>query len=144
MRLIFGVRWFLALAVLAVPFAGPAALAQDKDDPIVAFAKAHVKEPNKPFTLVVIVKVKDGANAKFEAAFAKAQVATRKEKGCLTYDLNRDTEGGGARYVVYERWKSLADLEKHLRTDHIKTLLEVLREILDGMPELRILIPVGD
>ena len=38
---------------------------------------------------------------------AKAAKATRAEKGCIAYDLNRDTEDT-ARYVVYERWKNVA------------------------------------
>ena len=133
---------FAALLLSLLAFM-PAAVAQDKDDPIIAFAKARLKDPTKAFTLTVTVSVKEGANAKFEAAFAKALVATRKEKGCIAYDLNRDSTDGN-RYVVYERWKSLADLDAHLKSDHLKALLEVLPEVIAGAPDLAILLPASE
>ena len=71
-----------------------------------------------------------------------AQKETRKEKGCLTYDLNRDAKGG--QYTVYERWKDLAGLEAHLASDHIKALFGELGAVLDGQPETKILVPVGE
>jgi quinol monooxygenase YgiN len=43
--------------------------------------------------------------------------------------------------VVYERWQNLAALQAHLETDYIKTLLKAVGEVLEGGPELRILIP---
>jgi quinol monooxygenase YgiN len=121
----------------------PAARAGDKDDAIVAFAKKQLTDTTKPFTLVVVVKVKEGAGEKFETAFAKALVATRKEKGCIAYDLNRDSKDA-KRYVVYERWKSVGDLAAHLKADYIRTLLEALPDLTEGAPELRILLPAAE
>lgn len=123
--------------------AAPTTQAQEKDDPIVAFVKPRLKDANKPFTLVVVVKVKEGAGERFETAFASALKGTRKEKGCITYDLNRDT-GEAGRYMVYERWKSLADLEAHLKTEHIKALRMVLPDVTTGQPELQVLIPASE
>jgi quinol monooxygenase YgiN len=60
---------------------------------------------------------------RFEAAFATAIAATRDEAGMIAYDLNRD-ENHRTQYVVYERWRTLADLERHLRTPYIQTLIE--------------------
>jgi len=134
----------LAVLALAALLAGPSAVvAEDKDDPVIAAVKPRLKDPKKPFTLIVIVKVKEGSEDKFEAAFAKALAATRKEKGCITYDLNRDAQEG-QRYLVYERWKSLADLEAHMKTDHIKALLQVLPELTSGPPEFRTLLPASE
>ena len=61
------------------------------------------------------------------AAFAKAIPVTRKEKGCVAYDLNHDTEKE-TRYVIYERWKSIADLQAHLKSAHITALCSSPRE----------------
>jgi quinol monooxygenase YgiN len=137
------VRW-LPLGLLAVILLAPSrATGEEKEDPILAFVKKQVKDPAKPFTLVVSLKVKEGTGDKFEAAFAKALTATRKEKGCLTYDLNRDSQDALS-YVVYERWKSVADLEAHLKSDHIKTLLKVLPDVAAGAPDLRVLTPASE
>jgi quinol monooxygenase YgiN len=131
------------LAAAAVSSSPSAVIAGDKENPIVGFAKKHLTDGTKPFTLVVIVKVKEGAGEKFETAFAKALTATRKEKGCITYDLNRDSKDA-QHYVVYERWKSLAALDRHMKTEHIKTLLEALPELTTGAPELKILVPAAE
>lgn len=115
----------------------------DQPHPIVAQVKAELKDPAKPFTMLVRVQIKDKMQEKFETAFAKAITGTRKEKGALTYDLNRDTMDP-TRYLVYERWKSLADLEAHMKTAHITTLLGELKEILAADPEIKVMLPAGE
>jgi quinol monooxygenase YgiN len=129
------------LAVLAL--VGGVAAGQDKEHPIVAQVKPKLKDANKPFTMIVVAKLKDGASDKFEAAFAKALKGTRKEKGYYAYDLNRDVDDPN-RYLVYERWRNLADLEAHLKAPHLKALLAEIGELLEGPPEVRVLIPVGE
>src|SRR5436190_7530117 len=112
-------RVFQGIVLLAVLLLVTSqAAAEEKESPILSFAKERVKDQKKPFTLVIRLKVKEGSATKFEETFARAARATRAEKGCIAYDLNRDSDDA-ARYMVYERWKSLADLEAHLNSDHI-------------------------
>jgi quinol monooxygenase YgiN len=93
----------------------PNVASQKVTDPIFAQVKAAVKDPAKPFTLLFRLQVKEGTREMFEAAFAKANKATHIETGVLAYELNRDAEDATS-YIMYERWKSLADLEAHVRT----------------------------
>jgi quinol monooxygenase YgiN len=139
------VRWGVPGAcVLAVLLLLPAtAAAEEKENPILTFVKSKVKDPDKTFTLIIALKVKEGEGKKLEEAFAKAARATRKEKGCITYDLNYDA-GDASRYLVYERWKSVDALKAHLETEHIKALLAALPELLAGTPEPRVLIPAAE
>jgi quinol monooxygenase YgiN len=130
-----------ALATLAL--LAPGAAGQEKPNPIVATVKAALKDPSRPFTLVVQIQLKEGNGDKFEAAFAKAIKATRKEKGCLAYDLNRDTKTPTG-YQVYERWSNLAALEAHLKSEHITTLLREIGDLLASPPEGRVLLPAGE
>ena len=116
---------------------------QQETHPIAAQVKADMKDPGKPFTLLFLFQVKEGTQEKFEAAFAKASRPTHKEKGVLTYELNRDAKDE-TRYVLYERWKSLADLEAHLRTPYVTALLGELNEMRAGAPELHVLMPAGE
>jgi quinol monooxygenase YgiN len=120
-----------------------AAAAADEENPVVAAVRAKLKDPARPFTLVVGLKVKEGMGEKLEAAFARASGPTHKEKGCLAYDLNRDVEHP-ERFMLYERWKSLADLEAHLKAEHTRTLLGEMQGIGDGAPELHVLLPAGE
>jgi quinol monooxygenase YgiN len=119
------------------------ACAEKDENPIGAQLKTALKDPSKPFTLVVQLKVKDGAQEKFEAAFAKASKATHKEKGCLAYDLSRDAKDS-TRYVIYERWKSLSDMEAHLDSAYGKQFLSDLIDAVVGTSEVKILLPVGE
>jgi len=130
----------LAGAILAL---APQVPGQDKAQGIADQVKALVKEPGKPFTMLVTLQAKDGTQARFESAFAKAVKATRKEKGCLAYDLNRDGKTP-TQYVLYERWQDFPSLEAHLKTAHIATLLGELGDLLAGPPEVRVLTPASE
>jgi quinol monooxygenase YgiN len=133
----------LAVAALALP--APAALARggEKPNPIVAKIKAALKHPTKPFTLLVRLQLKEGAGKKFETAFAKAARLTRKEKGCRAYTLDRDLKSP-THYLIYERWENFAALEAHLKTEYITALLKELGDLLEGAPEMQVLVPAGD
>ena len=133
----------LAIGLLAVLWNTNRVAGEDKENPVITFVKSRLKNPDKPFTLIVRVQVKEGAGKQFEAAFAKAIPASRKEKGNLAYDLNRDTQDP-SRYLVYERWKDLAALEAHLKTPHLKALLAELPKVTDGAPESQVLLAAGE
>jgi quinol monooxygenase YgiN len=133
----------LVIGVLTAVAVPAVAAAQDKEDPILALVKSHLKDPDRPFTLAIRLQAKDGAGDRLEAAFAKSRRETRREKGNLAYDLNRDT-AEPSHYLVYERWKSLADLESHLKTSYVKALLAELPELTVGTPEFHVLIPAGE
>jgi quinol monooxygenase YgiN len=129
-----------ALVILLTQLFSPIVLAQN--NPIEREVKAHLKDPGKPFTMFVRVKIKHGAGPRFEAAFAKAITETRKEKGNKAYDLNRSENG--TEYIVYERWDNFAALQFHLKLPHITTLLEQIGDLLDGPPEVKVFFPAGE
>ena len=131
----------LALAGLAVTAAD--APGQDKTQAIIDQVKAVVKDPGRPFTLVVRLQAREDAGDKLETAFARAIPTTRKEKGCVAYVLNRDPKMPG-HYLLYEQWRNVAALEKHLKARHITTLLAELPEMLAAAPEVQILVPAGE
>src|SRR4051812_10487750 len=122
--------WLLALPALVL--AGTALPAPAADDhPVVALVKTKVKDPAKPFALLVTIKAKAGKEKDVEAAFGPAIAATKKEPGCLAYELNRDPDDPTT-YVMYERFKSVAALADHLQHDHTQALLKALGPLTDG------------
>ncbi|MBY0524635.1 MAG: antibiotic biosynthesis monooxygenase [Gemmataceae bacterium] len=133
----------LAIAIAALTALPLLASAADEPNPLVAQIKAQLKDSTKPFTMMVHIQVKEGTGDKLETAFIKAIKESRKEKGCLTYDLNRDAKDP-TRFVVYERWKSLADLEAHLKAPHIVALLAELKDVLAGAPDGKVFLPAGE
>jgi quinol monooxygenase YgiN len=143
-RLLRNLALQVMAAVLAVAaLASSPAPAEEKSNPIVDRVKASLKDPSRPFTMLVQLRVKADAGPKLEAAFVPAARATRKEKGNLAYQLNRDVKTP-TRYLVYECWRDLPALEAHLKSEYITSLLKDLGELLDGPPEVQILIPTGE
>lgn len=119
------------------------ARSEDPPNPIAELVRAGLKDENKPFTLVVSLQVREGNGAKLEAAFEKVYGPTRKEKGCLTYDLNRDTKSP-TQYLLYERWQNLPALEAHLKTNYITGLLKELGELLAAPSDIRVFVTAGN
>jgi len=116
-----------AALLIAVP-----ALAQDKEPEIITrLKKAKV---DGPFTLIVHVKVKKSQRKAFTDAAKPCVEATRKEKGCVSYELLHDSEHA-TKFVFVEKWKSVKDLEAHFAEGHVKKLLAVLPDVLDGDPK---------
>jgi quinol monooxygenase YgiN len=121
----------LLAGCLALALAGPAS-AQDKEPEIITrLKKAKV---DGPFTLIVVFKAQKGQEKAVVAAAAPCVAATRKEKGCLRYELNQDL-ADPTKFVMYERWRSVKDLSEHLAAPHTKKLIGALGKALDGAPE---------
>jgi quinol monooxygenase YgiN len=75
------------------------------------------KIPKDAVTLIVQLRPRDGQDLLLEAELRALVGPTRKEDGCLTYDLYRATEGPGA-YMLHEVWASREDHTRHMNTPH--------------------------
>jgi quinol monooxygenase YgiN len=113
--------------LLALP-----AQAQDKEpDVITRLKKAKV---NGPFLLVVHVQVKKGEEKAFQEAAKPCVEATRKEKGCVAYDVHQDAEDS-TKFVFVEKWKSVKDLEGHFKEEHLQKFVGKLHDMVAGEPK---------
>jgi quinol monooxygenase YgiN len=122
--------WLLVLSALVLGGVFSTAVGAD-DHPAVTLVKSKVKDPAKPFALLVHIKAKAGKGKELEAAFAPCIAATKKEAGCLAYELNRDADDPTA-YVMFEKFKSLAALEEHLKQAHTMKLFKAIESLTDG------------
>lgn len=94
--------------------------------------------PSKELIVVASFKAK---NDKQEAAFTElgALVSpTRKEAGCIQYDLHRWTDDPGV-FVFYEIWKSKQALEQHLEMPYLQALLGKAEDLFAAPPEINFL-----
>jgi quinol monooxygenase YgiN len=131
-----------ALGFLALMLGQPMAHAQNPPNPIIATVENSGIDTSKPFVLVVQFEAKPGQGPALEKAFAPAIAKTRQERGCLQYDLSRDSASAES-YLLYERWNNLDDLKAHLATEHIAELGKALADVRTGPPQARVLAPVG-
>lgn len=102
----------------------------------------HLGPGDKPFAMVVRVKIKAGAERRFEEQARKTAAAARAEKGCIAYDVHRDLENP-SEYVFVERWRSVSALREHFQAEHTKAILSLAGEVADGAPQFSLLAPAA-
>ena len=97
-------------------------------------ARPNAKLSKDAVTLAVILRPRDGQDMMLEAELRALIGPTRKEEGCLRYDLHRSAEGPGA-YLLHEIWETREHHTAHTKTDHFlrwnarKDALLALREV---------------
>ena len=75
------------------------------------------KLPKDAVTLAVILRPRDGQDMMLEAELRALIGPTRKEEGCLRYDLHRSVEGPNA-FLLHEIWETREHHTAHTKTDH--------------------------
>ena len=75
------------------------------------------KLPKGALTLVVLLRAKEGQQLLLEAELRALVGPTRKEEGCLQYDLHRGADHPGT-YLFHEVWESREHHAAHTRTPH--------------------------
>ena len=88
-----------------------------------------------PLIVVARVRAKAGQEARLRRELQGLVSQTRAEAGCLRYDLHESkTEPGW--FLLYEMWKSEADLDTHFQTPYLKALFQMAPELRDGPSEV--------
>jgi quinol monooxygenase YgiN len=80
-------------------------------------ARDNEKLPKDAVTLAVILRPREGQEFLLEAELRALLAPTRKEDGCLRYDLHRSAEGPPA-YLLHEIWETRERHTAHTKTDH--------------------------
>src|SRR5271163_4328772 len=75
------------------------------------------KLPKEAVTLIVHMRARSGQELLLEAELRALVGPTRKEDGCLVYDLHRSADGPGA-FLFHEVWATREAHTAHTRTDH--------------------------
>ncbi|HZL79741.1 MAG TPA: putative quinol monooxygenase [Candidatus Limnocylindrales bacterium] len=91
----------------------------------------------KTITVVATFQARPGKEAELQKALIGLLAPTRKEAGCLNYDLYASPEDP-AKFLFHENWASQAHLDAHLQNTHIQVLLPRMDELCVGMPEIKI------
>lgn len=82
------------------------------------------------------------ATGAIRAALTTLAEATRREEGCLSYDLHESGAAPGV-FVTVEEWADQAALDAHLRTPHVATALAAAEGQLAGDIAIHPLVPVA-
>jgi len=82
-----------------------------------ARGKVVGKLPKDAVTLIVILRAREGQETLLEAELRAMVGPTRKEEGCLRYDLHRSIDTPGA-LLLHEVWTSRDAHTEHTHSPH--------------------------
>ena len=91
----------------------------------------------KTITVVATFQAKPGKEAELKSALLGLVAPTRKEAGCINYDLHVLPEDP-AKFLFHETWTSKAHLDVHLQSAHLQALLPRVPELAVAAPEIKI------
>jgi len=86
-------------------------------------------------TVMALLRAKPGKEEAVKQGLLALLEPTRKEPGCINYDLHQSADTPGM-FMFYENWKSKTDLDEHLKMAHMRDFMRNGREVLSGPPEL--------
>jgi quinol monooxygenase YgiN len=89
----------------------------------------------KPVTLVVTFQARPGKESELREILAGLLAPTRKESGCINYDLHVAADNP-AKFLFYENWTTRAHLDAHGETAHIQNLRARMDELCAEPPQL--------
>lgn len=79
--------------------------------------RGNAKLPKEAVTLIVLLRAREGQETLLEAELRALVSPSRKEEGCLRYDLHRSTETPSA-FLLHEVWESRDAHAEHTHTQH--------------------------
>jgi quinol monooxygenase YgiN len=79
--------------------------------------RANLKLPKDAVTLIVLLRAREGQETILEAELRAMVVPTRKEDGCLRYDLYRSADTPGA-LLLHEVWETREAHTEHTHSPH--------------------------
>jgi quinol monooxygenase YgiN len=90
--------------------------------------------------VVATLTIKPETRAELIAAARTCIGITRKEKGCILYDLHESTTDP-ARFVFVEQWETMEDLMAHGGNEHMKPWRKVVKECMTAPTRIEIITP---
>jgi quinol monooxygenase YgiN len=115
----------------------------DRDDTIAAIIRtfeARLQNSAGPLSLLARFAVQEPHREAVKSAFIRTRSRTLDEPACQVFELNEDSQQPG-HFLIYEKWRSLTDLEAHLRAAHIAGLRALFHRLIVDGPEFQVLLP---
>jgi quinol monooxygenase YgiN len=91
--------------------------------------------------VVATIVAKKGRESEVEKMLTGLIAPSRKDPGCLSYDLHRSLENP-CMFVFYETWESQDLLGKHLETPHLLAWRGKAQELAESM-DVKVLERIG-
>ena len=98
--------------------------------------------PASPLIVVARIKAKPEKVGEVRELLRGLVEPTRKESGCVSYELLQNREDP-TDFTFVEEWESDAAFEGHAASDHIKAIGPKLQPIVTDAPDIRTYLAVS-
>jgi quinol monooxygenase YgiN len=114
----------------------------DRSDSKVGAPDRAQQKHREDFVIYVVatLTIKPETRAELIAAAKTCIGITRKEKGCILYDLH-ESMTDPARFVFVEQWETMEDLMAHGGNEHMKPWRKVVKECMTAPTKIEIITP---
>lgn len=110
------------------------------DNVLSTFNIKYAKHLEKPNTITVLTRAKaqEGMEEHAEQAALEFVEKTRREPGCISYDLYRSKRNiyldkrTKAYFVLQERFRGMEGVGEHMESEHFKTFMSQSEKLFDG------------
>jgi quinol monooxygenase YgiN len=89
----------------------------------------------KHVTVVATFQARSGKEAALREALIGLLEPTRKEPGCISYDMHSSPDDP-AKFLFYETWQSKDALDAHMRTPHFQKLVPRVEDLCVAFPQI--------
>lgn len=90
--------------------------------------------------VVATLTIKPETRAELIAGAKVCIAATRKEQGCLLYDMHESITDA-ARFVFVEQWESMDHLMAHGASEHMRPWRRIVKECMSAPTRIEIITP---
>lgn len=93
-----------------------------------------------PVIVIARARVRPDARLRFIAAAQDCIAATRRENGCLAYDMHECVTEAG-QFIFLESWEKREHVDLHMRQPHLLAFLEVAGACVSAPPVIEVVEP---
>ncbi len=100
-----------------------------------------VEEGEEKVTVIAVFRAIERKEKDLEKELTALVPPTRREPGCINYDLHRSIEDSRV-YIFHENWASKKALDEHLEMPYLKEFLRKSDKLLEKPMELYLCIKI--
>jgi len=93
-----------------------------------------------PVLVIARARVLPAERERFIAAARDCIAATRREQGCLGYDVCENLADPG-HFVSVESWEKRDDVDRHMQQPHLKAFLAIVGTCVSVAPVIEVVEP---
>ena len=82
------------------------------------------------------IRPRPGATERLRSLLTELVGPTRREAGCIAYNLHEEHTPYGVTFSFYEIWRSQMDHAAHTVSPHLRMFLEQKAELVEGEIEI--------